>query len=87
MCENGTSCNILALIEHGIKFDPCCRTILSKCNHKGRLLWVPIPPPGHLQLGLDKGLLVAEEAGSGEGINELAGIIGGRFLGDLVATL
>lgn len=46
-----------------------------------------LPPPGHLQLGLDKGLLVAEEAGSGEGINELAGIIGGRFLGDLVATL
>ena len=32
-------------------------------------------------------ILVAEEAGSGEGINELADIFGGRFMGDLVATL
>ena len=66
----------------------CCRTILSKCNHKGRLLWVPITPPWSSAVGPRQGIiLVAEEAGSGEGINELAGIIGGRFMGDLVATL
>ena len=45
-------------------------------------------PPWSSAVGPRQGIiLVAEEAGSGEGINELAGIIGGRFLGDLVATL
>ena len=87
MCENGTSCNILALIEHGIKFDPCCRTIYlsatTRVVYYGHLL-----PPWSSAVGPRQGIiLVAEEAGSGEGINELAGIIGGRFMGDLVATL
>ena len=54
----------------------------------GQLILGQDIPPWSSAVGPRQGIiLLAEEAGNGEGINEFADIFGGRFMGDLVAML